>query len=192
MQCSAVQCSALQCSAVQCSPLLTSAGTCLLAVHFLLTTVGIMLPTCKPAGYDAFFLGWDASGWADSAAEVATISHPRGDLKKFSRSTRGLKRAQRSSPGTGGGWSHKSSGGGATHYKARLTGRKRSVQALQISPLCSACSLCRAGCFARSVAGQKSWAGHTQARGWEILATQLLCSALACELPTAISLCGVV
>ncbi|PRW50891.1 T9SS C-terminal target domain-containing [Chlorella sorokiniana] len=46
-----------------------------------------------PAEFGAGALGWDASGWAAADTEVATVSHPCGDLKKLSRSTAGLQRA---------------------------------------------------------------------------------------------------
>lgn len=79
-------------------------------------------PTCAEFGTGA--LGWDASGWAAADTEVATISHPRGDLKKVSRSTAGLRRAayvaKAAQPSSR-----------ETHYRVGAAGR--------------ACSLCHPG-----------------------------------------------
>ena len=57
-------------------------------------------------------MGWDASGWAPDATAPATISHPRGDVKKLSLGGEGLRRAHYSPAG-----GDSASGGDATHYQ---------------------------------------------------------------------------
>ncbi|EFN56797.1 hypothetical protein CHLNCDRAFT_51569 [Chlorella variabilis] len=69
-----------------------------------------------PAEYGAYYLGWDASGWAPDATAPATISHPRGDVKKLSLGGEGLRRAHYSPAG-----GDSASGGDATHYQVRWT-----------------------------------------------------------------------
>lgn len=74
-----------------------------------------LLPLRTCAEYGAGALGWDAGSWAAADTEVVTISHPRGDLKKLSRSTSGLRRAAYASVGG-------QPSSGETHYRVRIAG----------------------------------------------------------------------
>ena len=74
----------------------------------------LRLDSAIPPGFGAAQLGWNASAWAPPATDVATLSHPRGDLLKFS-AAEGLGQAQlRFVPAADGGTAT-----GPTHYKAR-------------------------------------------------------------------------
>jgi len=86
------------------------------------------LELCRPshptqlnlAEFGAARLGWNASSWAPAATAVATLSHPRGDVLKYSFSASGLQRAS-FQPARDGSSSSSVIGAGssgvATHYK---------------------------------------------------------------------------
>lgn len=111
-------------------------GCCTPALVLASTSPRLPAPTCAEFGTGA--LGWDVSGWAAADTEVATISHPRGDLKKVSRSTAGLRRAayvaKAAQPSSG-----------ETHYRVGAAGR--------------ACLLCHPGllCSAPACTALQRW-----------------------------------
>ena len=44
-------------------------------------------------GYSPYFLGWDASAWANPKAGTVCIHHPAGDTKKSAASSKPLTRS---------------------------------------------------------------------------------------------------
>jgi hypothetical protein len=71
--------------------------------------------------FGAYYLGWNASGWAPAeAAAHAALSHPRGDVKKLSLSSEGLRLARFSFDSDGWGAGAGSARGPKTHYQARI------------------------------------------------------------------------
>lgn len=73
----------------------------------------LRLASGVPAEFGAAALGWSAGAWAPEGTAVATMSHPRGDLKQLASSAAGLRRARSSAAGGGS-----QAGSDATHYKA--------------------------------------------------------------------------
>ncbi|KAL4444096.1 hypothetical protein ABPG75_011833 [Micractinium tetrahymenae] len=81
----------------------------------------LRLDSAIPSEFDVAYLGWNASAWAAPATRVATVSHPRGDLTKYSEAAGGLQQARHDLPATSGSSNQtaaaESTSLGPTHYK---------------------------------------------------------------------------